>query len=237
MKSIGWKNKLLKSKLKSNSESSFIVIHGHCRMEKMIKKSLFVAGFCFMLLCFLISDPQTAYAYNVTNAVNYADTWAEARNPGYTQFSSDCTNFVSQVMRAGGASMNNNWFYNNSRSYSRTWSVADDFKWYIKDVYGATRLASGWTRDGRYHGSTYLYPYINDSSNIPNTGRVVIFYDWDDNGQINHSAYCVGTGYSNDQNIYADLIDRHTTDRYRTRWTLHSYNPYKDTTAIYAFGI
>ena len=51
MKSIGWKNKLLKSKFKSNSESSFIVIHGHCRMEKMIKKSLFVAG--FVLCCYV----------------------------------------------------------------------------------------------------------------------------------------------------------------------------------------
>ena len=99
MKSIGWKNKLLKSKLKSNSESSFFVIHGHCRIGKMMKKTLLVTGFCFMLLSFLISDSQTAYAYNAANAVNYADTWAEARNPGYTQFSSDCTNFVSQVMR------------------------------------------------------------------------------------------------------------------------------------------
>lgn len=48
MKSIGWKNKLLKSKLKSNSESSFFVIHGHCRMEKMIKNH------CLLLVLFYV---------------------------------------------------------------------------------------------------------------------------------------------------------------------------------------
>lgn len=229
--------KCIRQKSQSNVEGSHVVVYGRCGMEKKSKKLLLVTGLCFMLLSFLVTAPQTAYAYSATSAVNYADTWAEGRNPGYTQFSSDCTNFVSQVMRAGGAGMNGSWYYNNSRSYSKTWSVADDFKWYIKDVYGGTRLASGWTRDGKYHGSTYLYPYINNSSNIPNTGRVVIFYDWDDDGKINHSAYCVGTGYSADQNIYADLIDQHTHDRYRTRWTLDSHNIYNDTTAIYAFGI
>ena len=228
---------LISRKSESVCEGNYVVIADCCRIEKMKRKVSFIAGFCFMLLGLLVIAPQTAYAYNATNAVNYADTWAEARNPGYTQFSSDCTNFVSQVMRAGGAAMNDDWFYYGSRNYSRTWSVADDFKWYVKDVYGAARLASGWTRDGRYHGSTYLYPYINNSSNIPNTGRVVIFYDWDDDGKIDHSAYCVGTGYSNDQNIYADLVDQHTTDRYRTRWTLHSYNSQSAFTAIYAFGI
>ena len=197
-----------------------------------------------MLLCSLVLNPQTTYAYNANSAVNYADTWAKARNPAYTQFSSDCTNFVSQVLRAGDLATNNQWYYNNSSSYSRTWSVADDFKWYIKDIYGATRLSSGWTRLGTYHGSTWLYSYINNagyvnnSANIPSSGDVVVFYDWEDDGKINHSAYCVGTGAAlEDYNIYGDLINQHSNDKKRALWHLDTHNAKRDKTAIYAFQL
>lgn len=203
-----------------------------------MKRNLLLKLFSFALILSIISISQPILAYNATTAVRYADTYAMHPNSyAYRTFASDCTNYVSQILYAGGVSQSDDWYYNNGLSYSKTWAVADDFKWYIKDVYHATRLASGWTKNGTYHGSTYLYPYINNSSNIPNTGRTVIFYDWQDDGIIDHSAYCIGTGYSDDEDIYADLTNQHTKNRYHTRWHLDYHNDNRNNTAIYAFGL
>ncbi|MGI5873686.1 MAG: amidase domain-containing protein [Bacillota bacterium] len=203
----------------------------------MRKKHLMVALF-LMTVCSLLLFSVPAYAYNATKAVNYADTYALQPNNSFRYFSGhDCTNFASQIIAAGGVKQSGNWYYNNGHNYSATWTVADSFKWYIKDIYGATRLASGWTKTGRYHGSVYLYPYINNSANIPASGKVVVFYDWHDDGIIDHTSYCVGTGYSLDQNIYSDLVNQHSTNRKRTRWTLDTYNDARYDTAIYAFGL
>lgn len=46
-----------------------------------------------------------AASYNATNAVSYARKWAEKRNDAYDSYSSDCTNFISQALYAGGISM------------------------------------------------------------------------------------------------------------------------------------
>lgn len=89
--------------------------------------------------------------YNRTAAVNYAYAWSQnggkKRNPAYPDFTeNDCTNFVSQVVRAGGVPINGSgscgsyrtstqWFVNpsawwcitNSWAWSTSWSVVSDF--------------------------------------------------------------------------------------------------------------
>ncbi|MFV9505622.1 MAG: amidase domain-containing protein [Oscillochloridaceae bacterium umkhey_bin13] len=99
--------------------------------------------------------------YNRTNAVNYANTWVTSggrrRNSQYPDFSSDCTNFTSQVALAGGIRMvgdgscrdENNpreWYVKRLSSncgwpgqslrnwaWSRSWSVVADFRVYMRD--------------------------------------------------------------------------------------------------------
>ncbi|MDR0857777.1 MAG: amidase domain-containing protein [Oscillospiraceae bacterium] len=63
--------------------------------------------------------------YNPANAVAYAHKWAFLRNPRYGDFSNlggDCTNFISQCLRAGGLPMDYSpvlgWFYNSMSSRS-----------------------------------------------------------------------------------------------------------------------
>lgn len=53
------------------------------------------------------SQVQTISAnnYNATQAVAYAREWGNARNPIYNSYLSDCTNFVSQCLVAGGIPM------------------------------------------------------------------------------------------------------------------------------------
>ena len=44
-------------------------------------------------------------SYNRQAAVDYADRWWNSANPAYPYFEVDCTNFISQCLRAGGAPM------------------------------------------------------------------------------------------------------------------------------------
>ena len=98
----------------------------------------------------------------------------------------------------------------------------------------ATRLVSKWTNDGRGRS----YAYINNSGNLSGDGTEIIFYDWNDDGTIDHTAICVGTGYPLDgPRYYSDLIDQHTTNRKQVTWHLDYFNPDSNFTAIYAFGL
>ena len=50
---------------------------------------------------------QSTKGYSATNAVKYARKWAKGRNPAYNNHGAnkDCTNFVSQCVKAGGKAM------------------------------------------------------------------------------------------------------------------------------------
>lgn len=70
--------------------------------------------------------------FNWDAAAAYARKWALSYNPDYTQFSNDCTNFISQCLKAGGwiyvgsefsRTSNTTWYYGYfSQSY--TWAGA-----------------------------------------------------------------------------------------------------------------
>ena len=81
--------------------------------------------------------------YNRVAAVNYAIKYALVPNKTYKYFKSinedggDCTNFVSQCLRAGGAPMDYNnvrpWWYDIKRGKaSVSWAVAHSLYWYLK---------------------------------------------------------------------------------------------------------
>lgn len=78
-----------------------------------------------------------AEAYNRYAAVDYAWRYVWTPNPAYRQYPNDCTNFVSQCMRAGGwqqigqTSHTNpsNWFYRGAPlASSYTWTGANYFE-------------------------------------------------------------------------------------------------------------
>ncbi|MEK7510020.1 MAG: amidase domain-containing protein [Patescibacteria group bacterium] len=91
--------------------------------------------------------------YNTVNAVNYARAWTQngtvTRNPQYSFYNgkNDCTNFVSQVLKAGGLSYvridhfgwdhddPDNWYYANSylNPPSWTWGGAHNQYWHLKN--------------------------------------------------------------------------------------------------------
>lgn len=82
---------------------------------------------------------NTCTTMNVTNAINYADKWASSYNYSYACFiNGDCTNFASQIARAGGISNRSNWYYNSTQSYSTSWVRADTFVKTWKVAYSTT---------------------------------------------------------------------------------------------------
>ncbi|MET7278301.1 amidase domain-containing protein [Kribbella sp. NPDC005582] len=71
--------------------------------------------------------------YCYTCMVNYANTYWQNFNPNYRRFSTDCTNFVSQTMKAGGwaydyglYTSSSNWWYNRLNQ-TRTWAAAENW--------------------------------------------------------------------------------------------------------------
>ncbi|HET9079867.1 MAG TPA: amidase domain-containing protein [Trebonia sp.] len=64
------------------------------------RKSLLLAP--LIGAAFLTVQASPALAYSGPNAAAYADQWAINDNPYYPSYSSDCTNFVSQAVYAGG---------------------------------------------------------------------------------------------------------------------------------------
>lgn len=74
--------------------------------------------------------------YDNDAAVEYALNYALAPNPAYVYYDgNDCTNFVSQCLRAGGCENDYNyshpWWYANRES-SICWAVAHSLYWYIR---------------------------------------------------------------------------------------------------------
>jgi hypothetical protein len=83
--------------------------------------------------------------YDPGAAAVYAYTWDNAAgggyNPVYPAFSNDCTNFVSQVARAGNwkdvrsptndVYADNYWWFTGADDYDHSWTVAHDFHWWL----------------------------------------------------------------------------------------------------------
>jgi hypothetical protein len=197
---------------------------------------------------FLHSDK--AHAYNAYNAVNYADQWATSRNPSYYIWGSDCTNFASQVISAGGypqvkgdgnTSNDNNWFFwwnfwptNITRSNS--WpQVVDQFNFQMWHYPG------GWIWAGPIKSSDNAYWSAYTST----TPGDQLYYNWNNDtntAHINHMGVEVNAGYSNYYNCnhtcnYGSLVDYHTTDRYHAIWDLVDVNPNWSTTVIWQVHI
>ena len=112
---------------------------------------------------------EAVLAYSRTNAINYAYAWWNGQNSSYPDFgSNDCTNFISQSMKAGGFSFRGSgdgcrdestqteWYVNRNSPplwcigsnrdwvWSTAWSVVYDFKRYYT-YYNAYASELGWT--------------------------------------------------------------------------------------------
>ncbi|MGE6261072.1 amidase domain-containing protein [Heyndrickxia sporothermodurans] len=119
---------------------------------------------------------RVSYQYDRLKAIQYAERWWNSYNPAYKKFDVDCTNYISQCLRAGNAPMRGYpnkskgwWMSGNSWSYS--WSVANSLRLYLasstiglkaREVSSPDELSLGdvicydFQGDGRYDHNTIV---------------------------------------------------------------------------------
>ncbi|MFI1177446.1 amidase domain-containing protein [Streptomyces melanogenes] len=96
------------------------------------------------------SDAPAALSYSAM--VDYADRYWRSPNRSYRTYSNDCTNFISQAMRAGGwgqkdgwgftTRKNNKYWYYGTYSWttSYSWAGAENWYWFAKKHSNRTRI-------------------------------------------------------------------------------------------------
>lgn len=167
----------------------------------------------------VVADSRPQEPYATYQALPYANAWVDnmlyLRNPSYPAFSNDCTNFLSQILRAGGwtntaigsSTSDQYWYYVSASQYSQTWSVANALY---------RRFALGY--ESWYGGRVWTPTSITASPGD------VIFADWTGDGIIDHSMIVTnGGGYS------AITLSYHSTDR--------KNRPFSDIVPLYPSAI
>lgn len=187
--------------------------------------------------------------YSCSKAISYANRYASKANtsgmfPDWTGDGKDCTNYVSQCLLAGGLLTDGTWNIAwGTPVKTNAWASADGLKNYLKDNELATKLSS-WSKNADTDFITNKY--VNNSNQLTssNTGKVVIFYDWNwkDGGGMDHAAFFVRDNTktyntSLDGNVTGDLINQHSPERDHVIWHGDKRNTRRSTTTIYAFEI
>ena len=81
-------------------------------------------------------DDPSGCVYYRADSVNYARRHAKTENynkafVNLNNKGGDCTNFVSQCLRAGGMKDDKTWFYKSKKNFSPTWSFASKLYAYL----------------------------------------------------------------------------------------------------------
>ncbi len=176
----------------------------------------------FMLFFFIFSTsfvfPLYASAYNGSSAANYAQEWAYSYNPQYPvpPNREDCTNFVSQCIRAGGISYmwDGNpttylpWWYilyeHGSRSFTDAVLLIKHFNFVRNVPYGEAQWKEG---------TLYSCPYSREGDIMQIAVSSIYPPSMDD---IYHSRIVV---YLSGGIPYCA---QHTTNYYGVRWDLRT---------------
>lgn len=152
----------------------------------------------------------TIFTYDRANVVAYADRWTTESdstgishngsryNPAYYDYASnggpgDCTPYASQCVRAGGYPYLTSWFYDAAHPFSS---------------------APAWYNNNPQR--SYLTGrYLDKVSSVTDLQKGdLIYYDWDSDGYLDHTAVYVG--------IYNGVrcVDAHTSDHRHHAWNL-----------------
>lgn len=140
------------------------------------------------------------FVYDRRAAVSYAEHWWNSYNPEFRAFDVDCTNYVSQCLLAGGASMygapnrSRGWWYQED-NWSFSWAVAHSLRWYLS---GSTQGLTG--------------TEVEEASDLEPGD--VICYDFEGDGRWDHNTIVVAKD-ANDM----PLVNAHTNNSRHRYWT------------------
>lgn len=204
-----------------------------------------------IVMATMFSLTPSAFAWNKSNAVWYADIYALSPNTAkWPYFSNaDCANFVSQCLSYGGIKMD----------YTYAHVNMDRNKWYmVKNAFGAWMWGYPWTVAHNFHEyfrtsartSPYRYfigsydwqpatsrPTPPNNNTSLNNGDIVSF-DFDGNGTRDHIAIATRQNTTDAYNsaYTGDLVNYHTVNTKHIIWHVRwRVNP--NTAVVYAWGL
>lgn len=208
------------------------------------------AALVVAVLAAVLMMPVPAHAWDKALAATYAETYAVARNPAWPYFSgADCTNFVSQALKAGGIRMDTSytdrstWYMVKNLQgawiWGYPWTVAADFYTYFRK--------SPRTAPYRYYIGTYdwisgsSYPVPPNSNSALARGDIVS-YDFDLSAAdgLDHTGIVTAHGTDTHNSAYTgDLVCYHSTDTYRIIWHVRHRlsSAQQQNVRLYAWGL
>lgn len=186
----------------------------------------------------LLANSASTLAFDGAAAAAYADAhWAECGTAPYNGvppspyvcLSNDCANYASRAIHAGGYPFRTspvtlwaNWYWWSAGNNTRTWWQSDALKYFLTD---RDPYING--NPGGYVAAVTKGARDTDQYNALSRGDL-LFFDWDDNGIIDHVRVEVGwgtpprTGYQANYNYSywatGDWADQHTPPRYHDFW-------------------
>ncbi|EPR08288.1 amidase domain-containing protein [Ruminiclostridium papyrosolvens] len=144
----------------------------------------------------------------------------------------DCTNFVSQCLRAGGAANDKSgafqWYYNKKGTLATS---NDDYSWTWSTARGLNSTLSGNYKNNEFGPKATQKVIIGDNQYDASIGEYVvpgdvIQYHWKNKSAISHAAVIVGMIYNSAKARYEPVIAEHTEDSWFTPWTNNAYKTY-----------
>jgi hypothetical protein len=126
-------------------------------------------------------------AYDRTVAMRYAREWALKRNPALYNFDNnggDCTNFISQCLRAGGLKQNYapvvGWFYISQNNRAPAWTSVENLHKYLINFNVAKEVPIYMTAVGdviqlSFDGTTFGHSLIvTETGDVPSINNIKI---------------------------------------------------------------
>ncbi|WP_176545040.1 amidase domain-containing protein [Bacillus sp. AFS041924] len=148
--------------------------------------------------------------YNRFNAVKYAETWWDGHNKEYPLYANDCTNFISQCLRAGGLKMIGmpkpgvGWWYKNHSNSSYSWRVAHALRRFLpmpKNGIKAEEVPS------------QMHLSLGD----------IILYDFEGDGVWNHCTIVVAKDENGEP-----LVNAHTVNSRKRYWSYYDSSAFTE---------
>ncbi|MBM7097924.1 amidase domain-containing protein [Bacillus sp. H-16] len=112
-------------------------------------------------------EPASYRGYNRLEVVKYAERYWNTSNPAYKKFENNCTNYLSQCLKAGGIPMtgagnrSKGWWYS-GKSWSYSWTVANAFRWYMSGVKSTIRAREVSSPEDLIRGDVICYDFTGD---------------------------------------------------------------------------
>lgn len=156
-----------------------------------------------------MSINSVVYGFDIDDGVTYATAHATSRNSAYKSFSSDCTNFVSQILEAGGvlqevyASEYSGWWHTTSTTIFGITTHQHSVSWINANTFAG------------YMGVTYTTEdHAEFKSNIQKGDFIA--GDWESDGDWNHM------GFVTNKTSVDYRVAQHTSDYHE--WASSSKN-------------